>query len=226
LNVNAFEFEKPESQLYVCTFRHNQEFMKKYITVIFAIALSINLTFAQQESDALEGSYPLNDRYQLLKSKSQNYREYKVIKETVLDNFWKIVRDSVASKEAAMASKDQSIKKLNSTLSETQANLKQKEESMAEIVHDSTHISVLGINFSKSVFITTVAVIFGILLLLVVFVTGRLKLVHSSMKERVDAYTSLSNEFEEYKRKAMEKQTRLSRELQTERNRFSENRGI
>ena len=144
----------------------------------------------------------------------------------MLDTFWKIVRDSVASKEAALAARDQNIRQLNTTLAETQENLKKKEESMAEIVHDSTHINVLGINFSKSVFITTVAVIVGILILLVVLITGRLKLIHSAMKERADAFTSLSNEFEEYKRKAMEKQTKLSRELQTERNRLSESRGI
>jgi hypothetical protein len=200
--------------------------MKKYLTLLCALALGINLSFAQQEADALEGKYPLNERFQLLKTKSQNYKEYKVIRENVLDSFWKIVRDSVSSKEAAIAARDENIKKLNATLSETQAVLKQKEESMAEIVHDSTHIQVLGINFSKSVFITTVAVIIGILVLLVVFITGRLKLTYSSMKERADAFTSLSNEFEDYKRKAMEKQTKLSRELQTERNRLSESRGI
>jgi hypothetical protein len=199
--------------------------MKKYITLLAAL-FWVTSSFAQQEADALEGKFPLNDRYQLLKSKSQNYKEYKVIKETVLDSFWKIVRDSVATKEAALAARDQNIRQLNSTLAETQVALKKKEESMAEVVHDSTHIRVLGINFSKSVFITTVALIVGILVLLVVFVTGRLKLIHSSMKERVDAFTSLSNEFEEYKRKAMEKQTKLSRELQTERNRLSESRGI
>ncbi len=200
--------------------------MKKYIPLLVAFVISIGFSQAQQESDALEGKLPLNERYQLLKTKSQNYREYKVIKENVLDGFWKIVRDSVASKEAALAARDQNIKKLNTELSETQANLKKKEESMAEIVHDSTHINVIGISFSKSVFITTVFVIFGILILMVVLITGRLKLVHSSMKERADAFTGLSNEFEEYKRKAMEKQTKLSRELQTERNRLSESRGI
>ena len=131
------------------------------------------------------------------------------------------------SKEAALAAKDQNIQKLNSSLSETQSTLKQKETSMAEIVHDSTHINVIGINFSKSVFITTVAIIVGALVLMLVFISGRLKLIHSSMKERVDAFNSLQNEFEEYKRKAMEKQTKLSRELQTERNRLSESgRGI
>jgi hypothetical protein len=205
---------------------YNQRLMKKYISLLGALFLGISLSFAQQEADALEGKYPLNDRYQLLKTKSQNYKEYKVIRETVLDSFWKIVRDSVASKEAALAARDQNIKQLNTNLAETQANLKKKEESMAEIVHDSTHINVLGINFAKSVFITTVAVIVGLLILLLVFITGRLKLIHSSMKERADAFTSLSNEFEEYKRKAMEKQTKLSRELQTERNRLSESRGI
>jgi hypothetical protein len=200
--------------------------MKKYITLLTALIIGVSVSHAQQEADALEGKFPLNERFQLLKTKSQNYKEYKVIKENVLDSFWKIVRDSVASKEAALAARDQSIKQLNVALAETQANLKKKEESMAEIVHDSTHINVLGINFSKSVFITTVAVIVIILVLMVVLITGRLKLVHMSMKERADAFTSLSNEFEEYKRKAMEKQTKLSRELQTERNRLSESRGI
>src|SRR5688572_12062275 len=109
---------------------HNQQLMKKYITLLCALFLGINLSFAQQEADALEGNYRLNERFQVLKSKSQNYREYKVIKETVLDGFWKIVRDSVASKEAALAARDQNIKQLNSTLAETQTNLKKKEESM------------------------------------------------------------------------------------------------
>src|SRR5690606_72096 len=151
---------------------------------------------------------------------------YKVIKENVLDGFWKIVRDSVAAKETAIKTRDQNIAKLNSDLSTTQATLKEKEESMEAIVHDSTHINVLGINFSKGVFITTVAVIIGILILLVMLMSGRLKMVHSSMKERADSFTSLSNEFEEYKRKAMEKQTKLSRELQNERNKLSESRGM
>lgn len=198
----------------------------KNVVAILLIFASLTPAFSQQEGDALEGKFPLNERYQLLKTKSQNYKEYKVIRENVLDGFWKIVRDSVAAKEAALASRDATINQLNATLAETKANLKEKEESMAEIVHDSTHINVIGIPFTKSVFITTVAVILGILVLLIVFLTGRLKLVHSSMKERADAFTSLSNEFEEYKRKAMEKQTKLSRELQTERNKLSESRGL
>lgn len=197
----------------------------KYFAASVLILCTI-IANGQQESEALEGNYRLNDRYQLLKSKSQNYKEYKVIRESVLDNFWKIVRDSVAAKEAAIGARDQNINKLNTDLSATQATLKEKENSMEQVVHSSTHISVLGIDFSKGVFITTVMIIIGVLVLLALLMSGRLKMVHSSMKERVDAFNSLNNEFEEYKRKAMEKQTKLSRELQNERNRLSESRGI
>lgn len=213
----------------MCSIDFTARCMKQTRTLLIAIAIlttAVSSLHAQQETEALEGSYPLNDRFQLLKSKSQNYREYKVIRENVLDSFWKIVRDSVASKEAALASKDQNILSLKKTLAETQTALKEKEASMEEIVHDSTHITVLGISFSKGAFITIVAVLVGVLVLLLALVTGRLKMVNNGMRERADAFTSLSAEFEEYKRKAMEKQTKLSRELQNERNRLSESRGI
>lgn len=200
--------------------------MRKYIFLIPALFLMVHVVNAQQGDEALTGDYPLNERYQLLKSKTQNYKDYKVIRENVLDAFWKIVRDSVAAKEAAIKSREQNIQKLNNELSQTQIALKEKEESMEAIVYDSTHISVLGIPFTKGIFLTIVAIIFAALILGVLLMTGRLKLVHHAMKERNDAFNSLSSEFEEYKRKAMEKQTKLSRELQNERNRLSESRGM
>ena len=197
----------------------------KYFAVI-AIILGAHFAYGQQENEALEGQYPLNERYQLLKTKSQNYKQYKVIREDVLDGFWKIVRDSVAAKQAAIRARDENVNKLNLDLSSTQTALKEKEDSMAAFVYDSTHINVLGIDFSKGVFISIVAIIIGVLILGVMLMTGRLRMVHSSMKERADAFNSLNVEFEEYKRKAMEKQTKLSRELQNERNKLSESRGI
>jgi hypothetical protein len=196
--------------------------MKKNLLMLLAFLFTAHLTFSQQESEALEGDHSLNDRFKILRSKSQSYKEYKVIKETVLDSFWKIVRDSVAAKEAALQARNQNIQQLNAQLKETQVALKDKEESMAAIVHASTHISVLGIDFNKGVFITTVAVIIGGLILFVALISGRLKMVRDSMRQREETYNTLNNEFEEYKRKAMEKQMKLSRELQNERNRLSE----
>jgi hypothetical protein len=45
------------------------------------------------------------------------------------------------------------------------------------------------------------------------------------MKEKELIAHTLTQEFEEYKKKALEKQTKLSRELQNERNRLVDMRG-
>ena len=70
------------------------------LTLFFLTALGEG--FSQKASDALQGNYSLRDRYYLMKSSSQTYGDYKVIKQNVLDGVWKILQDSVASSKAAL----------------------------------------------------------------------------------------------------------------------------
>jgi hypothetical protein len=95
---------------------------------------------------------------------------------------------------------------------------------MAEVIYDSTHITVLGIPFSKAVFLIAVASVVGILSFFLFGLLGRMKMLNSLVKEKALIATSITNEFEEFKKRAMEKQTKLSRELQNERNKIFESR--
>jgi hypothetical protein len=47
-------------------------------------------------------------------------------------------------------------------------------------------------------------------------------LVNQSIKEKSERLTLLTDEFDQYKRKSLEKEKKLSRELQTERNKLLE----
>lgn len=162
----------------------------------------------------------MRERYLLMKSKSQTYGAYKVIKESVLDGVWKIHQDSVAAKEEALRALNGNIKDLKAQLNQTIATLNEKEKSMAEVLHASTHINVLGIDLAKGTFITVVAIAISGLLVLLGMVIGRMKLQSKALSERNLAVTALTNEFEDYKHRAMDRQTKLSRELQDERNRL------
>lgn len=188
--------------------------------IIFLFCLSYQFSIAQQAADALEGDYTLRERFGIIKSKSQTYKDYKVIKETVLDGFWRIVMDSVAASRKSINEAHQQIKALKAEVANTNGQMKAKEESVAEIVHDSTHINVLGLDFNKGVFLGAVGIILAALIFFLVSLFARMKLVSRSLHERKVAVTSVTNEFEEYKRKAMEKQMKLSRELQDERNKL------
>ncbi|MEO8473283.1 MAG: hypothetical protein ABI477_13875 [Chryseolinea sp.] len=192
----------------------------KWLFFVSILAVVSTTVTAQNPSEALSGEHTLGERFMIMKTKSQSYGAYKVIKETTLDGVWKIYADSLAAKKVALGTANGTIKGLKGQLDGKIAELKTKEQSVAVIEHASTHIEVLGIDMLKATFITVMAVTIAGLLLLLVLVVGRMKLQSNSLSERSLAVSALTNEFEDYKHRAMDKQTKLSRELQDERNKL------
>jgi hypothetical protein len=188
---------------------------------ILLLLVSYTASFSQKPSEALVGEpHTLGERFIIMKSKSQSYGAYKVIKESTLDGVWKISQDSLEAKKRALAAANGGIKDLQNQLNQKVAAIAEKDKSMAAVQYDSTHIEVIGIPMLKATFITVVAVTIAGLLLLLVLVIGRMKLQANALSERSLAVSALTSEFEDYKHRAMDKQTKLSRELQDERNKL------
>ena len=195
----------------------------KRTTILLICVLAVIGVSAQTASDALErDNQTLRERYLVMKNKSQNYQEYKVIKEYILDGMWKIVQDSLDAKQSAIRQAKAEINNLNQKLDKNNAALKAKEESMQDIQYASTHISVLGIDFDKGFFAAMVGVLFLLLGLVIAVIYYTMKMMRRNLDEKVELMNSISSEYEDYKRRAMEKQTKLSRELQNERNKLQE----
>jgi hypothetical protein len=196
--------------------------MKQSAFLLICVMI-VSVSFAQPATDALKNdNQTLRERYLVMKTKSQNYQDYKVIKENLLDAWWKIVLDSVQAKQNSIRTANANIAKLQSELDQNKQALTAKEASMQDIVHSSTHIRVLGIEFDKGFFAGLVGSVILILALAIAVIMYTLKLSRNTLKEKADLAEGISREFEEYKRKAMDKQTKLSRELQNERNRLQE----
>jgi hypothetical protein len=192
----------------------------RVLFVLLVWLLAFQVSFSQSEPETLQENPSLHERFLYMKSKSQSYGAYKVVKESVLDGVWKIAQDTIAAKEASIKQIQANTNKLKGELNQSLETVKAKEKSMEEITHASTHINVIGIDFNKSTFITTVAVIVAGLLVMLGLLIGRMKLQSNSLSERNLAVSALTHEFEEYKQRAMERQTKLSRELQDERNKL------
>lgn len=171
---------------------------------------------------ALEGKKTLQERYYLMKVKSESYQDYKVIKEGIMDGVWKIVNDSLSKREQQLEAANAKINSLQNEVSVAHTELKAKEDSMTDVMYASTHINVLGANFGKGFFITLAATGALVLTATILLLLTRIKAMQVFVKESKLIIESTSNEFEDYKRKAFEKQTKLTRELQTERNKLME----
>lgn len=190
-----------------------------YLLIIFCLP-----TLAQRSAEVLDPNLDatLQERFEELKSSSETYQDYKVIKALVLDGMWKIAMDSLQAQKSLLRQANASIVDLQGQLDSARATVAEKDASMAEILHDSTHINVIGIDVSKTTFLSMVGIVFLALLVVIGVIFTRMRWVHAQIREKSDKAESLSNEFEEYKRKALEKQMKLSRELQTERNKLQE----
>ncbi|MBL7875050.1 MAG: hypothetical protein JNL53_05270 [Cyclobacteriaceae bacterium] len=197
----------------------------KLLAILIFLVQSTGV-FAQSAVKAIEDKdLNLKDRYQVMKSGSQTYEDYKVIKEYILDGFWKITLDSVNKQQASINDLESRITALEGELLASQKAIKEQQASVEEIVYDSKHISVIGIPFGKGAFLILTAIVVGALAIVIVTIMGRMKIARATMKEKELIAHTLTQEFDEYKKKALEKQTKLSRELQNERNKLFEMRG-
>ncbi len=192
--------------------------MKKYVAIL--VGLWVFQSASAQET--VDEKSTLRERFGVMKTKSQTFNDYKVIKEVVLDGVWKITMDSINSNKATVRDMRNKVASLETDLKNTQAALQQKEVSMEEITYAGTHISFFGINFEKKAFVGIVGICILGLLALLGIVAGKLKSQYSSLKEKSELVDATNNEFEDYKRKALDRQTKLSRELQNERNKLTE----
>jgi hypothetical protein len=192
--------------------------MRKLISVAGLIGIFFN-SYAQQPA-ALPANLSLDDRYIMVKGQAQTYQDYKVIKEYALDGLWKIAKDSVNKAHDDLDVAKARISQLQNDVVAAKNNLQQKELSTAGIVYESTHISALGIPFTKGIFLGTVAVITGGLIVVLLVLLALLRMVRGNLKERAFTVDLLTKEFDEYKKKALDKETKILRQLQDERNRY------
>jgi len=194
---------------------------------LLLIVVCCSLAYAQPAQKVVEDKNPdLNQRFLEMKSGSQTFKDYKVIKETTLDKLWSITKDSIKKNEQQLAEAKTEVTFLQQEIESARNSMHVQQASIQEVVYDSTHITVLGIPFSKVLFILLVTVIIGGLAFLMSLSFGRVKILNSLVKEKALIAESITNEFEEFKKKTMEKQIKLSRELQNERNKWQDYRKV
>lgn len=188
------------------------------ITLLLCIFLS-NYAISQEEK---EGPQTLREQFREMLDKSETYTEYKVVKRTSLSAYSRSVQDSISAfRNEISALKNQvsdqksQINQLSKQIDDLKSQL-DKSESLRE------SISFLGINFNKATYHIFVWVIIGGLAGFGVFAYSSFvrsnKVTAKSKKE----IKEIELEYEEHKKRSHEKQIKMGRELQTERNNVEE----
>jgi D-alanyl-D-alanine dipeptidase len=193
--------------------------MKKLLATAFSVLICLQVS--AQSRAALEGEYNLQDRYEVMKDKAETFNDYKVIKRDILDGVWKIAMDSLQKEKTARMQANSTIAQLRGEVASADQKVKQADASVAASDYERSHLSILGIPMAKTFFVTAMFVLLIGLVIALVTILASLRVLRKSVKEKDNTIYGLTSEFDEFRKKALQKEMKISRELQDERNKLA-----
>lgn len=172
--------------------------------------------------ETTEGPGTLNDRYRDIYNQAETYNAYKVIKINTLNTLWRNVQDSISTYKKEITEERQEIASLNSNISALDEKIDSLNVELEKIQKVSGSISIAGWLISKSIYNIIVWSIIAALLALIIVGYGshtRNKQLYSHTRKEL---LELTEEFDTSRKTSQEKNIKLGRELQTERNTVEE----
>ncbi|RZK66415.1 MAG: hypothetical protein EOO92_25270 [Pedobacter sp.] len=199
--------------------------MKKFnYTLILALLLCFSLS-AQVKVDSVKTDPSLQGQYQLMLAKSKTLNGYKLVNPYRLSQVWQSVKDTLKTERKNLKEARAKIATLESGVSNLKKEITGTETSLAATNAKMDEISFIGISFTKgnyNILVWTIIILLGLALTIVILRSA--KNIHEA-KYRTSLYDEISQEYQTYKTKANEKEKKLARELQDERNRIEEMKG-
>ncbi|MDP9076427.1 MAG: hypothetical protein M3O71_03305 [Bacteroidota bacterium] len=144
------------------------------------------------------------------------------VQEPFITSFYKNLKDTINVERRKREEAETKLAAQTKTANDLQSNVTEKEKSLEQSNARVNSVNFLGIYIDKSVYnliMWGLVIALGATAAVVILRSGS----HSrEARYRINLYNELEEEFKTYKAKANEKEKKLARELQTERNKVDE----
>jgi hypothetical protein len=165
---------------------------------------------------ALQKDKSLNGQYQYLLSKLYHYQQ------PLVAALWKNMKDTLNISRRQLTEAKSKLAEQGKSVETLKTDASTKEQALNESNAKRDEIGLVGIPLTKATYnlvMWGLVIVFGVVAVIVIARSG----AHSrEAKYRIKLYEELDEEYKTYKAKANEKEKKLARELQTERNKLDE----
>jgi septal ring factor EnvC (AmiA/AmiB activator) len=189
-------------------------FLSPFLSLLVLCAILASSSFAQNN----EAAPTLDEQFTNMITKSNRWEDFRVVKIKTLENFKANITDSLIKAKEDFAAKDEEIARQKEMINLLEVQLKNSHQMLEEISADKESITFLGFQIYKSTYKNIMWVLTGALSVLLLFFVYRFKRSNSVTQQIKNTLQEIQEEYNNYKKRAMEKEQRLARELQTELN--------
>lgn len=198
----------------------------KVFRVLFIVMslLAFNLQFAQeQEQEADKGSLDggtIESQFDYLKSESGNYNangiRYEVAKFSHIEKLRQNVLDTLNVANRKFSELQSTIVANEATISSLNQKLEETTNNLTAVTEEKDSMSFLGLMVSKVTYNFILWTIIGSLLLLLLFFIYKFRQSNILTQEAKSGLADLEVEYEDHRRRALEREQKISRQLQDE----------
>ena len=189
----------------------------KTLKIFLLLIVCISLNAQAQQPGAT-----LSQQYEEVVKKAGSYLGHKEIKETKLQALWRNAMDSLQKERQVLKETRAKLVSNGQATASLKADLSAKKQDLTESKAQVDELRLLGIPMNKT---TYNIMMWGLIFLLGVTLALVLFRSRTSVKEaqyRIGLFNDLFGEFQRHKTNSNDREKKLARELQTERNKMAE----
>ena len=188
--------------------------------IVFILLLSSFLTAqTKTETDKLSlHSGTIDNQFEYVIRKSNNYREYKIVSKNWLYNLKSHTIDSLNALHKQLADTKQIISNRNNEIGTLKTNLTDTQNTLEATNLEKNSMSLLGIQMSKTGYNVLIWLIIGGLLTMLLFFIYKFNNSNVVTRNAKKQLLETEEEFEEHRKRALEREQKVMRRLQDELN--------
>lgn len=190
--------------------------MKNKILLLITL-LTVSISFSQTVKKFTDTGSVSNQFDNLIKN-SNRYQEYKVVNKSWLLKLKSNVTDSISANQKEISDANRLINSQKKSIDSLKLAIHTSETSISNLQGEIQSISLFGLQINKSAFKTIMFSIIIVLALLLLFFISRFKQSNSITKQTKLDLKELDEEFEQHRKKALEREQKVRRQLQDELN--------
>lgn len=207
--------------------------MKGLKTLLILLALfAINLGNAQEQEATTQqlslDKGPITSQFDYIYKKSGNYRadgkRYEVVRIISLDKLRKNVLDSLNANSKKAAELNATISGHEATIASLNKKLDETTNSLSSVTEEKDSMSFLGVLVSKITYNLILWTIIGSLLLFFLLFVYKFRRSNTLTQEAKTALSEVEVEYEDHRRRALEREQKISRQLQDEINKYKKSK--
>ncbi|GAA3791522.1 tRNA (guanine-N1)-methyltransferase [Corallibacter vietnamensis] len=196
----------------------------KFLTLV-TLFLSFNIhAQSTTDDDKLSlNSGTIDNQFEYVIRKSNNYQDYKVVKKTWLYTLKAHTIDSLNAIHKNLADTQAIVTNQTNEIASLKTNLNDTKATLEKTNNEKNNMSLFGLQMSKASYNALMWSIIGGLFVLLLFFIYKFKNSNAVTKQAKKSLEETEEEFEEHRKIALEREQKVRRQLQDEINKQKNN---